>query len=82
MSSGSSDSRPGVIYNQARSNVYQRFHPVPLKALNLPSTDTSSSANPGNRYYTCGRCSVNTRPSVRPALTLLMNRSLWCLAFF
>eukprot|EP00965_Chrysotila_dentata_P128298 4241634-Pleurochrysis_carterae.AAC.1 len=51
MGSGSSDSRPGVTYRQAHSSVYQRFHPVPLEALNPPSTDVSGSVNPGNRYY-------------------------------
>eukprot|EP00965_Chrysotila_dentata_P022434 742893-Pleurochrysis_carterae.AAC.1 len=40
MSSGSSDSRPGVSYSQAHSSVYQRFHPLPSEALDPPSTAT------------------------------------------
>eukprot|EP00965_Chrysotila_dentata_P187493 6172162-Pleurochrysis_carterae.AAC.2 len=57
MNSGSSDSRPCVIYSQAHSSVYQRFHPVPLEALETKSMDTPGSSNPENRYYvwTVGR---------------------------
>eukprot|EP00965_Chrysotila_dentata_P258052 6213081-Pleurochrysis_carterae.AAC.5 len=57
MSSGSSDSRPGVVYSQAHFSVYQRFHPVPLEALDPKSTDTPGSSNTGNRYcvWTVGR---------------------------
>eukprot|EP00965_Chrysotila_dentata_P029808 991062-Pleurochrysis_carterae.AAC.1 len=51
MNSGSSDSRPGMTYSQAHPSVYQRFHPVPLEALDPPPADASSSTHPGNRYY-------------------------------
>eukprot|EP00965_Chrysotila_dentata_P098287 3249284-Pleurochrysis_carterae.AAC.1 len=52
MSGRPSNSRPGKIYRRANSSVYQRFHPVHLKALNPhPACDGQDSSTPAHRYY-------------------------------